>query len=285
MISVLGGSGFVGSAFQRRYPDNFFYSRSNYRPYGNVLYLISTTDNYNVYDKPQLDIETNLSVLMEVLVNWRRVRKAGEVFNFVSSWFVYGPQANPYNVRETAICDPRGFYSITKRAAEQLLISYCDTFDLQYRILRLGNVIGRGDSKAGPKRNAVQHMVNQLTLNEPVRIYGNGRQYRSFIHVDDTATAIGLIINRGDKNAVYNIGTDCDTWNLGDIITYAAGLLRSDSEITYVPAPAFHQQVQVDSFTMDASKLRRLGFHPTYTCGELFRELIPNPVVPGTVMP
>ena len=39
--------------------------------------------------------------------------------------------------QENALCDPKGFYSITKRTAEQLLISYCETFNIKYRIVRI----------------------------------------------------------------------------------------------------------------------------------------------------
>ena len=69
----------------------------------------------------KIDIETNLSVMMEVL---EKLKEKDFVFNFISSWFVYGDTKMPAS--ETSICFPKGFYSITKKAAEDLLISFCE---------------------------------------------------------------------------------------------------------------------------------------------------------------
>ena len=56
------------------------------------------------------------------------------------------------DTKESDYCDPTGFYSITKRAAEQLIISYCNTFNLKYRILRLTNIIGENDKKVSSQK-------------------------------------------------------------------------------------------------------------------------------------
>ena len=91
------------------------------------VYFISTVDNYNVHTDMHIDINTNLNVLMDVLKSFRE-SSPDAVFNFISSWFVYGNV--PLPAKEDSHCNPRGFYSITKRAAEQMLISYCETFGL-----------------------------------------------------------------------------------------------------------------------------------------------------------
>ena len=80
-------------------------------------------------------METNLILLLRMLDNAHK--KFGEDFcvNYVSTWFVYGlGEGNP--VKEDTCCNPTGFYSITKLAAEQLLKSFCSTFGIKYRILR-----------------------------------------------------------------------------------------------------------------------------------------------------
>ena len=66
-------------------------------------------------------------------------------FFYATIHFVYGQTQMP--ATEESICNPTGFYSITKRAAEQLIISYCETYGIKYRILRLCNVYGIGDTK------------------------------------------------------------------------------------------------------------------------------------------
>ena len=148
-LTIFGGTGFVG----KHYVHEYYYhavgnivsinARNDHEVYSeDVLYLISTVTNYNVFEDVHVDINTNLTVFMDVLENWKkyqeRTHKKG-VFNFISSWSVYGNHKE-LPVSETAACDPRGFYIITKRCAEQLLIDYCLTFGLDYRILRLSNV-------------------------------------------------------------------------------------------------------------------------------------------------
>lgn len=284
-ITILGGGGFVGGAYARVFYDAAIAyvanvnTRNDYSVYSkDVLYFISTVHNYNVFEQSLLDIDTNLITLMRVLENWRkRPDSASGVFNFISSWFVYGQQALPHSVREDAECHPRGFYSITKRCAEQLLISYCETYNLRYRILRLGNVLGPGDKKVSAKKNALQHLVNNLALDLPIELYGDGIFYRDYIHVSDCVRAIDLVIANGELDAIYNIGNGyyvADSFR--DIIAYAAARLQSKSIITYVPPKKFHATVQVATFGMDVSKLQALGYKPEYTRERLYETLLPE---------
>ena len=69
MISVYGGTGFIGGAFCDLYPDEVVkIPRESRKPESkDILYLISTTSNYNILEDLHLDINTNLNVLMETL--------------------------------------------------------------------------------------------------------------------------------------------------------------------------------------------------------------------------
>jgi nucleoside-diphosphate-sugar epimerase len=166
MISIYGGSGFIGSMFIKNYKDNCcVISRNKNSPQsGDILYFISTVDNYNVFTDPYLDINTNLTKLIQVLEECRKTNeKVPVTFNFISSWFVYG-KTNDLPAKETSNCNPTGFYSITKYAAEKLLISYCETFGMSYRILRLTNIIGVGLD------NAPKNEIINISNSEPTAI-------------------------------------------------------------------------------------------------------------------
>ena len=140
MINIYG-CGFVGGEYFKRH-GGIVNSRGEYEPKTNeILYLISTIDNYNVLENPTIDIEVNLVYLMEVLDASKKKYGSDFTINFISSWFVYGSCDLP--AKESMVCSPKGFYSITKKAAEDLLISYCETFGIKYRILRLCNVLVR----------------------------------------------------------------------------------------------------------------------------------------------
>ena len=87
-VQIFGGSGFVGSAYVKRNPDCIVKSRNDYTVGAeDVLYMISTVTNYHVKTDPYIDIKTNLMTLMMVL---SQCKDLDVVFNFVSSWFVYG---------------------------------------------------------------------------------------------------------------------------------------------------------------------------------------------------
>ena len=116
-ISVFGGGGFVGGAFCRTYADDVeVVGRSTIiSEHQNILDFVSTIDNYNVKTDPFLDINTNLILLIEKLEKARLLHGEKTVYNFISSWFVYGKTKAP--AKEDSQCSPTGFYSITKRSA------------------------------------------------------------------------------------------------------------------------------------------------------------------------
>ena len=268
MITLYGGGGFIGKAWSDRTKFQFRgVQRHETKPHSpEALFLISTTDNYSVFDKPTLDIETNLMALMQRLSEFR----AGDTFNYVSSWFVYGDHKEA-EVNEDDFCDPRGFYSITKRCAEQLLISYCTTHKINWRIFRLSNIYGPGEA-ATQKKNALTYLIGELKLNKPIALYWGGNCYRDYLHVRDCCRAIDYCLKKAPLNSITNIGYGRSR-NFGDLIREAARLLESKSVIKDCEPPPFHKQVQARNFYMDVSKLTSYGFIPDTSMQEGLEEL------------
>jgi nucleoside-diphosphate-sugar epimerase len=257
-ISVFGASGFIGSRFCTLYPqDAVAEPRDAEAPASDqILYLISTTHNYHVYDDLELDIATNLTRLMRVL---EQCRHRDVTFNFVSSWFVYGPQAE-LPAKESAVCAPRGFYAITKKCAEDLLVSFCTTFQKKYRILRLSNVYGPGD-RFSERKNALQFLIQKLVRNEPVELYAAGTPVRDYLYVDDACRALELCLRSAPLGEITNVGSGQPV-RFGDLITYCRERLASQSVVTAAAVPEFHRAVQAQDFWLDVSKLTALGFAP-----------------------
>lgn len=283
IINVFGGNGFVGSEFVRTTKTPWILNdRDNYEVRSdNVVYFISTVDNYNVHRDSLLDINTNLVVLMKVLDSFRSYsEKTGNkgCFNFISSWFVYGQDSGfgegSRGIPETDPCDPKGFYSITKRCAEQLLMSYCETFNLNYRILRLANVLGKEDKKVSAKKNALQYLLGEIAANRPVDLYDSGYFYRDYVDVRDCARAIDLVVNNGELNSIYNIGNGKGII-FRDVVRYARDAMDSASELRTIEQKEFHKKVQSSrSFYMDNTKLRDLGYRPEYTIQQTVDDII-----------
>jgi nucleoside-diphosphate-sugar epimerase len=257
-VSVFGATGFVGSRFCALFPElAHAESRDAESPaHDEILYLISTTHNYHVYDDLQIDIDTNLKRLMGVL---ERCRTRDFTLNFVSSWFVYGMQTE-LPAKESAVCRPQGFYAITKKCAEDLLVSFCRTFEKRYRILRLSNVYGPGD-RFSRRKNALQYMIQRLVRNEPVELYAAGTPVRDYLYVDDVCRALELCLRRAPLGEITNIGSG-NPVHVGDLIHYCKDRLNSKSEIVSIDPPNFHQSVQGHDFWLDIERLEHLGFEP-----------------------
>jgi len=268
--SVYGGSGFIGGNFCKTFPNSIVkIPREQRNPEtNNIIYFISTIDNYNVHNDLHVDIDTNLKILMDVLF-WCKDNDV--TFNFISSWFVYGRSRLP--ARETDYCDPKGFYSITKRTAEQLLISFCETYQVNYRILRLCNVYGVGDGKSSAKKNAIQYMIDLLKKGEDINLYEGGYVLRDLMHVDDVCKAIKLVCDSGELNTIYNIGSGNPT-ALRFVMEKAKQYLNSQSKFTSIDTPRFHDIVQSRDFYMDVSKLKSLGFKQTISLDDGIKSIL-----------
>ena len=268
-LSVFGSSGFIGSRYCEKYPNTIKIQRDNRLPQSkNILYFISAVDNSAVLDGDiHKYVDTNLKILIEVLIN---CKNNNIIFNFISSCFVYGDCELPAS--ENTFCNPKGFYSITKRCAEQLLISFCNTFDINFRILRLCTVYGPGDKKVSKKKNAIQYIINEIKQNRDVNLYDNGEHTRDMMHVDDVCNSINMIITKSGLNQIYNVGSGRPT-KIRDVVEIAKSLSNSTSKIHSIDTPKFHTIVSPKNFYMKIDKLTNLGFKQKITLEEGITQL------------
>lgn len=270
-ITVLGGHGFVGSRFCfASHWETFVNSKQDKEVHSkNVINFVSTVDNYNVLNgNVHVDIDTNLTYLVDSLESWRNNNDAANgCYNFVSSWFVYGKihpstlksRDNIRGIREDYQAKSLlGFYTITKHAAELLVQSYCEQFNLNYRILRLGSVMGN-DPKASSRKNVMAWLIKKIKNNEDILVYDrNGRYYRDFISADHTAGVIQLILDSGQMNQVYNIGNGKPLVTVIDILNWAKAQTGSTSKINFMKDRKEH------SIYLNVDKIKVLGFKPNH---------------------
>lgn len=254
-LSIFGGTGYIGSKFREIYPEkSILIDRESRIPKTkNILYLISTTTNQNIFEDLHIDIDTNLNLLMEVLSN---CKKDNIIFNFVSSCFVYGN--NIIDAKETDCRNPTGFYSITKSCAEQMIISFCNTFDVKYRIFRIGNVYGL-DPTIGPGKNVLGYMIGLLKRNGDIKLYEGGNFLKDYIFVDDVCKSMNFLIDKGDINQIYNIASG-HSRSFRDVILYAKNIVGSKSKILDIETPKEQKYLQIKNMTLNVDKLKSLGF-------------------------
>ena len=268
-LSIYGSTGFIGSNFKDIYPSHISIKRENRKPLSeDILYFISTVDNYNIFNEITLDVDINLKILCEVL---QQCKDENITINYISSWIVYGKTIT-IPAKETDTCFPKGFYSITKKCAEDLLISFCQTYNVKYRIIRLCNIVGNGDKGCSRKKNAITWMINRLKKDLDIELYENGDIIRDFLHVEDACEAIQLICSKSPKNQIYNVGGG-NPIKIKTIFKLAKDKIKSNSKISSIRSPEFHQLVQPKDFWMDNTKLKSLGFKPKYNLDRIVSSL------------
>ena len=120
---------------------------------------------------------------------------------------MYGQNPDIPFHEENTKCNPTGFYSITKHCAEQMLICFCNTFDIKYRIFRLANVLGEGDEKISSKKNALQFMIKEIVNDKDIHLYYGGEVLRDYIYIDDVCEGIKICLDKAPVNQIVNIGS------------------------------------------------------------------------------
>ena len=136
-----------------------------------------------------------------------------------------------------------------------------------------GNIYGAGDLKTSRKKNAIQFMVSQIAENQPVELYEGGDVVRDLLHIDDAVRAIHLVMEHGELNTIYNIGSGEPTY-LRDVIDIAVKLTDSKSKISSIPTPDFNKQVQAKDFYLNTAKLASLGFKQLISLDDGIRSLL-----------
>lgn len=128
-------------------------------------------------------------------------------FVFTSSIAVYGTNQTP--MVETLTPQPEDPYGISKYAIELDLKAANELFGLDYVIFRPHNVYGERQNHGDPYRNVLGIFINNIMLNKPLTIFGDGNQERAFTYIKDVAPYIAKsITNQKATNQVINIGSD-----------------------------------------------------------------------------
>jgi len=254
-FSIYGGTGIIGSYYIGLYGGRPLPRDQWFPMEKEVLYLISTTSNS--YEQSLVHTKTNIDCLMKRLI---ACKEAGtEVFNFVSSWFVYGDRNDV--MKEDDECFPHGIYSVTKYCAEKIVIDYCSHYGMKWRIFRLGNIYG-GPDKSNGSRNALHYMVQELTASRSIEVVEG--LTRDYIHIYDACRAINKLSSEAPLNEIYNIGSG-QSVPLSDCLNYCKRVLGSDSEINSRQAQSGEQSLKM---ALDCGKLFDTGFLPIVSLEE-----------------
>ena len=169
----------------------------------------------------------------------------------------------------------RWCYAITKLADEYLAYSFVKSSNLKVAIVRLFNTIG--PNQTGKYGMVVPNFVSQAVSNQPVTIFGEGTQTRSFCDVRDTIRAFDLLMSCENAiGEIVNVGNDREI-SITNLAKLAIARAKSQSTIEYQT----YEQAYGESFEdithrrPDMSKLHKFtGFIPQWTLEQTLDDLI-----------
>ncbi len=286
MILVTGGAGFIGSAYVRhrlrvhpgegvRVLDKLTYAgrRENLEGlYGCELVVGDIADagavcaavegcdavvNFAAETHVDRSIESPGEFIQTdvfgTFVLLEAAREAGARHLQVSTDEVYG-SIEGGSFTESSPLEPSSPYSASKAGGDLLIGAYQSTYGTESLIVRASNNYG---PRQHPEKLIPLCILNALA-GDPLPVYGDGLQVRNWLWVDDFATAIDVVLERGEPGQAYNVGGPDERANI-DVVREIVRLTgRDESLIEHVTDRPGHDR----RYSLGSEKIRALGWEP-----------------------
>jgi dTDP-glucose 4,6-dehydratase len=181
------------------------------------------------------------------------VRASGTRFVQVSTDEVYGDLESGGSSTEDDPLRPSSPYSATKAGGDLLVLGYVRTHGVNASITRGANTYGPNQY---PEKFLPLFITNALD-GERLPVYGDGRQRREWLQVDDHCAAIELVLDRGRSGEVYNVGGE-ERENLAMVRRILELTGADESLVRHVTDRPGHDR----RYSIDDAKLRGLGWKP-----------------------
>jgi dTDP-glucose 4,6-dehydratase len=289
-ILVTGGAGFIGSHFAKRLAargdevvvlDKLTYSGNQANLEGadvdfqqgdiaDPTAVAEAADGCDAIVNFAAETHVDRSILgaaefidtdvMGTYVLLERVREHGTRFVQVSTDEVYGDVAADVSSKEDDPLRPSSPYSASKAGGDLQVLAAVRTYGVNASITRGSNTYGPNQY---PEKIVPLFITNALE-GKPLPLYGDGRQTRDWLHVDDHCAAVELVLGEGRAGHVYNIASGEETENR-DLTRRILELTDADeSLIRHVEDRPGHDR----RYSLDTTELRALGWAPERTLAD-----------------
>ena len=191
-----------------------------------VIHLAAESHVDNSIHGPELFVLTNVLGTFNMLEFARH--KGVKRFVHVSTDEVYGSidAIDDVAFTEETLLDPSSVYSSTKASSDLLVKSYWKTYGLDVCITRCCNNYGPRQNK----EKLLPKLISNAVTNQPIPVYGNGKNMREWIYVVDHCKAILSVLQQGEPGEVYNIGTSCVVSNI-DLVERVLNMLGKNKDL------------------------------------------------------
>lgn len=248
-----------------------------------VLHLAAQTAVTTSVTNPQLDFDSNILGTFNLLETIRTKSPNTHII-YSSTNKVYGDlddvelvetekrydfKENIVGVNETARLDFYSPYGCSKGAAEQYILDYGRIYNIKSTTLRQSCIYGvyqNGTEDQG----WIAWFMKAFLSNQDITIYGNGKQVRDALYVDDLVRLYSTIIEKGIVG-YYNVGGGKEnSISLIETIEWMKSNIKSDSKISYDTTRPGDQKI----FISDNTKLKNYGWEPEVTIKDGFVKLL-----------
>ncbi|MDB5449786.1 MAG: rfbB [Phenylobacterium sp.] len=234
-----------------------------------VMHLAAESHNDRAIEGPLDFVRTNVmgaAVMLEAArAHWNALpadKKAAFRFHHVSTDEVFGALGEDGQFTEDTPYDPNSPYSASKAGADHLVRAWGRTYGLPVVLTNCANNYGPFQF---PEK-LIPTVISRALEGKSIPVYGDGRQVRDWLHVDDHAEALLLVLQKGRRDETYCIGGDSSKRNI-EIIRmlcdhldrFAPANTAHAEKITFVTDRPGHDF----RYSIDASKLKaELGWEP-----------------------
>tara|TARA_B100001063_G_scaffold197302_1_gene189525 strand:+ start:39525 stop:40511 length:987 start_codon:yes stop_codon:yes gene_type:complete len=306
-ILITGGAGFIGSHVVKRFVNNYpnynIYNIDNLTYAGNLnnLNLIANKKNYfffkidinnhkdilklfidkNITDVIHLAAESHVDKSIENSFEFAKTNVLGtlslleaskkswdlssknNLFYHISTDEVYGSLGLNGSFSEISRYNPNSPYSASKASSDHFVRAYHKTYGLRTLISNCSNNYGPFQHQ----EKLIPNILNCLTKGRKIPIYGDGKNIRDWLYVEDHCDAIELIFNNGIVGETYNIGGDYEISNI-DLVKM---IIKIFDELKSNPTESSNKLIKfIDDrlghdfrYAIDFSKLKEeLGWKP-----------------------
>jgi dTDP-glucose 4,6-dehydratase len=186
-----------------------------------------------------------------VLLEW--ARDSGVRLLQVSTDEVYGDVPAGAASKEDDPLRPSSPYAASKAGGDLQVLAYVRTFGVEAVITRGANVYGPFQH---PEKMIPLFVTNALD-GEPLPVYGDGRQQRAWVHVEDKCAAIDLVLREGEPGGVYNIGgEERENLEVTQLILELSG--ADPGLVRHVGDRLGHDR----RYALDSARIHALGWKP-----------------------
>lgn len=242
-----------------------------------IFHLAAAVGVELIVKEPLESLTTNIKGSEIVLETAKRYHKK---ILITSSSEIYGKNVNgPLKEDDDRILGSplkvRWSYSTAKAVDEMLAYVYWKEKRVPSIIVRLFNTVG--PRQTGAYGMVMPRFISQALRNEPVTVYGTGKQSRCFIHVKDVVKAlIQLIKEPRAVGEVFNIGSQ-EEITVEQLATEIIKITKSKSRIDYIPYEKAYEEgfEDMQRRVPDTSKIHKLiGFKSTYSLPEIIKDIV-----------